>query len=59
MLAPEQNYKIHNKEMLVVVQALEEWQAELKGLQYKDYFSIYTDHQVLEYFMTTKKLNAQ
>jgi hypothetical protein len=32
MLALEQNYKIYNKEMLVVVQALEEWQAELKGL---------------------------
>jgi hypothetical protein len=32
MLAPEQNYKIYDKEMLVVVWALEEWWAELEGL---------------------------
>jgi hypothetical protein len=32
MLAPKQNYKIYNKEILAVVWALEEWQAELKGL---------------------------
>jgi hypothetical protein len=32
MLAPKQNYKIHNKEMLVVVWALEKWQAKLEGL---------------------------
>jgi hypothetical protein len=32
MLSPEQNYEIHNKEILVVVQALEKWQAKLKGL---------------------------
>ena len=59
MAAPELNYKIHNKELLAIVKALEEWQAELEGLQRSDKFSIYTDHKALEYFMTTKKLNSQ
>jgi hypothetical protein len=59
MSAPEQNYEIHDKEMLAVVRALEEWRAELEGLQREDRFSIYTDHRALEYFMTTKKLNAR
>jgi hypothetical protein len=59
MAAPELNYKIHDKELLAIVKALEEWQAELEGLQRSNRFSIYTDHKVLEYFMTTKKLNGQ
>jgi hypothetical protein len=59
MSPPEQNYEIHDKEMLAVVRALEEWRAELEGLQREDRFSIYTDHRALEYFMTTKKLNAR
>jgi hypothetical protein len=28
----EVNYKIHNKELLAIVKALEEWRAELEGL---------------------------
>ena len=54
----EQNYEIHNKEMLAIIQALQEWQAELEGLQTKEQFQVLTDHWSLEYFMTTKKLNA-
>jgi reverse transcriptase-like protein len=45
--------------MLAVIRALEEWRAELEGLQWKDRFSIYTDHWALEYFMSTKKLNDE
>lgn len=55
----EKNYKIHNKEMLAIICSLQEWHVELEGLQLRKRFNIYTDHQSLEYFMTTKKLNAQ
>jgi transposase InsO family protein len=59
MSPPEQNYEIHDKEMLAIIRALEEWRAELEGLQRKERFDILTDHKALEYFMTTKKLNAR
>ena len=58
MAAPEVNYEIHDKELLAIIKALEEWQAELEGLQRNNRFSIYTDYKALEYFMTTKKLNG-
>lgn len=32
MSAPEQNYPIHDKELLAKVRAFEEWRAELEGL---------------------------
>jgi len=53
----EQNYEIHDKEMLAIIQALEEWCHFLEGSQHK--FEIWTDHKNLEYFMTAKKLNQQ
>jgi RNase H-like domain found in reverse transcriptase len=59
MSPPEQNYEIHDKEMLAIVRALEEWRAELEGLQRKERFDILTDRKALEYFMTTRKLNAR
>ena len=31
----------------------------MEGLQTKERFQVLTDHQSLEYFMMTKKLNAQ
>lgn len=55
----EKNYEIHNKEMLAIIRSLQEWRAELEGLQLRKRFDIYTDHRSLEYFMTTKKLNAR
>ena len=45
--------------MLAIIQALQEWRAELEGLQTKERFQVLTDHQSLKYFMTTKKLNAR
>lgn len=53
----EWNYEIHNKEMLAIIQVLKEWQHFLKGVP--NSVEIYTDHQNLEYFMTTKKLNCR
>ncbi|ODM22623.1 hypothetical protein SI65_00212 [Aspergillus cristatus] len=55
----ECNDEIHDKEMLAIIRALKEWRAELEGLKLRERFNIYTDHRALEYFMTTKKLNAR
>jgi len=51
----EQNYKIHDKEMLTIICTLEEWRYFLEGAQHL--VEIWTDHKNLEYFMTAKKLN--
>ena len=53
----EQNYEIHDKEMLAIIRALEEWQHFLEGMPCQ--FEIWTDHKNLEYFCTSKKLNQQ
>src|SRR5271155_790473 len=53
----ERNYEIHDKEMLSVVRALEEWRHFLEGAEHR--FEIWTDHKNLEYFMTAKKLNRR
>jgi len=51
----EQNYKIHDKEMLTIIHALEEWRHFLERARHP--VEIWTDHKNLEYFMTAKKLN--
>ena len=51
----EQNYEIHDKEMLAIIHALEEWRHFLEGAWHK--FEIWTDHKNLEYFQMSKKLN--
>ena len=53
--ATEQNYKIHDKEMLAVIRCLEAWRHYLEGAKLK--FEIWTDHRNLQYFMTSQKLN--
>ena len=53
----ERNYEIHDKEMLAIIWALEEWQHFLEGAQHP--VEIWTDHKNLEYFMTAKKLNRR
>ncbi|KAG5730323.1 hypothetical protein E4T56_gene10527 [Termitomyces sp. T112] len=53
----EQNYEIHNKEMLAIIQLFEEWQHFLEGVQHK--FEVWTDHKNLKYFLMAKKLNCQ
>ena len=50
----ECNYEIYDKEMLAIIRALEEWDAELRSVSC---FLILTDHKNLEYFMTTRQLN--
>ena len=53
----KQNYKIYDKEMLVVVRYLEAWRHFLEGTIEK--FEIWTDHKNLEYFMKVQKLNRR
>ena len=53
----KRNYKIHNKEMLVVVRCLEASRHFLEGAVVK--FEIWTDHKNLEYFMKVQKLNQR
>jgi hypothetical protein len=50
------NYEIHDKGMLAIIRALEDWHHFLEGACHK--FEIWTDHKNLEYFMTVKKLRA-
>lgn len=51
----ERNYKIHDKELLAVMRALDKWRPHLLGT--KEPFEIWTDHKNLEYFRSSKKLN--
>jgi len=51
----ERNYEIHDKEMLAIVRALEEWRHFVGGAEH--HCEIWTDHKNLQYFMTAKKLN--
>jgi hypothetical protein len=45
--------------MLAIIQALEEWRAELERIQINNPFSIYSNYKALKYFITTKKLSAK
>ena len=53
----EQNYEIHDKEMLAIIRAMEEWRHFLEGSELG--FEVWTDHKNLEYFRTAKKLNRR
>jgi hypothetical protein len=44
----EQNYKIHDTEMLAIIRGLEEWRHYLEGARHP--VQIWTDHKNLEYF---------
>jgi ribonuclease HI len=59
MSPAERNYTIHDKELLAVIRALEEWDTELRDLRRPESFEIITDHKALEYFMTKRTLNAR
>jgi len=53
----ERNYEIHDKEMLAIIQALQEWRHFVEGVEHK--CEIWMDHKNLEYFMTAKQLNRR
>jgi len=49
----ECNYELYDKEMLIIIQCLKEWDAELRSVSS---FQICMNHKNLKYFMTVKKL---
>jgi len=51
----EKRYKVHNKELLVIVKALQDWRPYLAGTE--KFIQIYTDHKNLRNFATMKQLN--
>jgi len=53
----EINYKIHNKELLAVVDAFKHWRRYCEGAMHP--VQVFSDHQNLEYFTTTKVLNRR
>jgi hypothetical protein len=55
--AAEINYEIHDKELLAIIDAFEEWCYLLEGTQHTT--TVYTDHKNLEYFMSTRVLNRK
>ena len=58
MAPAETRYGIHDKELLAIIRALENWRAELVGMLSKE-FLIVTDHKALEYFSEKRKLNGR
>ncbi len=52
---PEKRYEVHNKELLVIVKALQDWRPYLAGTEKP--IQIYTDHKNLRNFATMKQLN--
>ena len=57
IFSAEMNYDIHDKELLAVVTAFQEWRVYLKRAKYQ--VKMFTDYQNLTYFLTTKKLNRR
>ena len=53
----KRNYEIHDKEMLAIIRALQEWRHSVEGVEHP--CKIWTDHKNLEYFMTAKQLNRR
>ena len=57
MTPQERNYPVADKEMLSVIQALEQWRHYLEGARHQ--FEIWNDHANLQWFMTRQDLNRQ
>jgi len=55
MQPAEQNYKIYNKELLAIVEALTKWKQYL--LDTMEPFEVWMDHENLKYFREPHKLN--
>jgi len=55
MAPPEQNYPVHNKEMLAIIKATEAWCHYLEATPYA--FEIYMDHHNLTYFTKSQHLS--
>jgi len=51
----ERNYEIYDRELLVIMEGLKQWQQYLIG---SNQFEIWTDHKNLGYFKKPQKLNC-
>ena len=56
MSSAERNYKIYDKELLAIVEALDKWRQYLLDMVKK--FEVWTDHENLKYFKEPHKLNG-
>ena len=56
MSSAERNYKIYDKELLAIVEALDKWRQYLLDMVEK--FEVWTDHENLKYFKEPHKLNG-
>ena len=57
LTSAELNYEIHDKELLAIVAAFQEWRVYLEGTKHQ--VAVITDHKNLLYFTTTKVLNRR
>jgi hypothetical protein len=57
MQPAELNYDIYDKELLAIVECFRVWRAYLEGSRYT--IQVYTDHNNLQYFTTTKQLSRR
>jgi len=53
----EINYEIHDKELLAIVDSFKHWRRYCEGATHQ--IQLFSDHQNLEYFTTTKVLNRR
>ena len=51
------NYKIYNKELLVIIHYLKAWDTELRSVSKG--FDIITDHKNIEYFTKKQRLHKR
>ena len=49
------NYKIHNKELFIIMRYLKAWDAELRSISKG--FNIITDYKNIKYFIKKLRLN--
>jgi hypothetical protein len=54
---PELNYPVHDKELMAVVCAFQEWKVYLIGARHQ--ITVYSDHRNLTHFTTTKELSGR
>jgi hypothetical protein len=57
LVAAELNYDVYDKEMLAIVESFKQWRAYLEGAKYK--VEVFTDHNNLQWFTTTKNLTRR
>ena len=57
LIPAEQNYEVHDQELLAIVAAMKQWRHYLEGSPYT--IAVLTDHNNLKGFMKQKELNSR